>query len=182
MPYVVTLLVLFGVLSVFNLVITAGLVRRLRENGSAGSARSQTGPIVMRAPGERVAPFRAVTLDGAAISEAVLNEGPTLVATFGQGCPECAERLPGFVAYAETFPGGRDRVLAVMVGNRDDVAEELARLEPVARVVLEGREGTVATALGVTGYPAFAILDEHATVRASGLRLESVTRALSARA
>jgi hypothetical protein len=173
-PYVVTFLALLGVLCVFNLVLTVGLVRRVRRDAEP-SPGGQGGPVVMRGPGERIGAFRATTLDNEEVSDGMLAGGSTLVGTFGQGCPECHERLPLFVDYARSFPGGRERVLAVVVGNRDEVADELARLRPVARVVLEGRSGVVASALGVRGYPAFAIVDATSTVRASGIRLEHVT-------
>ncbi|MGW5265023.1 hypothetical protein ACWEQG_28960 [Microbispora sp. NPDC004025] len=46
---------------------------------------------------------------------------------FSVGCGACEERLPEFVRFAETFPGGRERVPALVVGT-DGVAEKLARL------------------------------------------------------
>ncbi|MFE0420956.1 TlpA family protein disulfide reductase [Streptomyces sp. NPDC058953] len=173
MPYVITFLVLVGVLCLFNLVLCIGIIRRLRE-GSDGAGQELV-PQVMRAPGERVTRFSAVTTAGASVSEQMLIGDPTLVAAFAQGCPECEEGLPLFAEYAATFPGAPRRVVAVLVGDPDAMRDKVAMLEPVAHVVLEGKDGPVGSALGVRGYPAFGVLDDHAVVQASGIRIEYVT-------
>ncbi|WP_340383901.1 TlpA disulfide reductase family protein [Streptomyces sp. SS7] len=174
MPYVITFLVLLGVLSLFNLVLSLGLIRRLREDTAKTAARS-AGPPVMHAAGERVGAFRATATDGAMLSDALLRGAPTLVGAFAQGCPECEERLPLFAEYAAGFQGGPGHVVAVLVGDPDALRDKIAMLEPVARVVLEGKDGAVGSALGVRGYPAFGVLDDQAVVQASGVLLEHIT-------
>ncbi|WP_369212777.1 TlpA family protein disulfide reductase [Streptomyces flavofungini] len=173
MPYVVTLLVLLGALCIFNLVLSLGILRRIRE-GAEGASQELT-PQVMRADGEKVTAFRAATTDGAELSESLLAEGPTLVAAFAQGCPECEEGIPLFAEYAASFPGGRSRVIAVLIGDPAALQGKAEVLEPVAQVVVEGKNGPLGSALGVRGYPAFGIIDDRATVKTSGIRLEYLT-------
>jgi len=125
----IALVVLVGTVAVLNLLLTVGVIRRLRQHTE-----------------------KLATLEAA-----------------------CRERLPEFVAKAESFPGGRSQVLAVLAGERDEVEEYRQQLAPVARVVIESlMQGAVATALKVQGYPAFAVLDGTGTVMADGLDLHQL--------
>lgn len=164
-------------LCVSNLLLTLGVIRRLRRYGGplpppSGPPR---GPRPMRPAGERIAAFHARTVRGEPISEEFFAGGTTLVGAFTEGCSACAERLPQFLRFAEVFPGGRERVLALLVGAAEDVAEERRLLEPVATVVVEESHGGPAgQALGVHGYPALAIVDPGGVVRASGTLLQDL--------
>src|SRR3954471_4137874 len=126
MSVVLPLTVLVGLLGALNLFLTVGVIRRLRKhtellgNRPAGTA---AGPKVMLTAGERATPFQAVTVDGEPITEERLSGDPVLVGAFAQGCSSCEERRPDFVSYARSFPGGRDRVFAVLVGEGDEVSE-----------------------------------------------------------
>ncbi|WP_169981780.1 hypothetical protein [Microbispora sp. H10836] len=188
MSNIVVALVCAAVLvCVLNLVFTVGMARRLR---ALGALLSQPGPAsdghsspggfgpVMRESGERLGAFSTTTVDGRPVGEDFFAGGPALVAAFSVGCGACEERLPEFVRFAETFPGGRERVLALVVGT-DGVAEKLARLEPVATVVVEGLHGgPLCASLGVKGYPAVGIVEPGGVVRASGTLMHNVTAAL----
>jgi hypothetical protein len=185
---VVALIGAVGVLCAVNLVFTVGMARRLRAHGESLSRRP--GPVpdgypppggfppVMHGAGERLGAFSATTMDGVPIDEEFLTETMTLVAAFSVGCKACEERLPEFVRFAAAFPGGRERVLALVVGT-DGVAEKLALLEPVATVVVEGTHGgPVCASMGVTAYPALAVVEPGGVVRASGTLLQDVAVAL----
>ncbi len=168
--------VLAGLLSTLNLALTVGVVRRLREQ--AAQPASPPKPIavkVMAQPGDRPQPFTAVTTDGESIDQSLLTEGRTLVGFMANGCSSCEERRPEFIQFARRFAGGRDRVLVTVVTNTEDVSAEVAMLAPVARVVLQDRPGTeVAAAFGVTGYPAFAVLEADGTVLTSGTSVQDL--------
>jgi hypothetical protein len=179
MSFTVALVALVGVLGALNLLLTVGVIRRLREHTALLSNRPRgaaaDGPKVMLAAGEHAAPFHAVTLDGEPVDENSLTGSPTLLGAFAHGCTSCEERRPDFVAYARSFPGGRDRVLAVLVGPPDELTEMRALLEPVARLVVEERPGDpVTSALAVTGYPAFAVFEPDGAVRTSGTVVEDL--------
>jgi thiol-disulfide isomerase/thioredoxin len=160
-------LAVLGPLGLANLVLTVGLLRRLRRQNALmqmsidGVANPE--PIMLVA-GEEVRPFAATTVAGARVGTADLH-GRTLVAFLSPTCPSCIESLPLFTAKAQLVPGGAEQVLAVVVGHDHDTAELRERLEPVA--------------FGVVGFPAFAVLDEH-TVAASHFALERLPETAAA--
>ena len=170
-----------GPLGLANLVLVVGLLRRLRRHDALmqvmidGVANPE--PIMMEA-GEEIRTFSAATATGSPVGSADLR-GRTLVGFLSPTCPACIDSLPLFLARAQTVPGGREQVLAVVVGHDDEIDELRERLEPVARVVVEQPSGPVADAFGVIGFPAFAVLDEH-TVTASHFALERLPRSAAA--
>ncbi|GII04329.1 hypothetical protein [Planobispora takensis] len=185
---VVALIGVLGVLGALNLLFTVAVARRLRAQGellarlpaAAPDGHPPPGgfPPVMRRAGERLGAFSSTTVDGAPIDEGFLAGTATLVAAFSIGCRACEERLPEFVRFAGDFPGGRQRVLALVVGT-DGVADKLALLDPVATTVVEGAHGgPVCASLGVTAYPALGIIEPGGVVRASGSLLQDVAVAL----
>ena len=172
MPYLVAAAVLVGLLAVLNLVLTFGVIRRLREHTSLLSARPQQ-PDLMLPAGEQAGEFAATTTDGDPVSRDLLA-GRTLVAHLSTTCRPCQEQLPEFLAVAGGFPGGRRQVLAVISssGEEDETASEYAeRLAPVARVVVERGRGPVAAAFGVRGFPSFAVVEDRGRVVASNVDL-----------
>ncbi|MFE6306543.1 TlpA disulfide reductase family protein [Nocardiopsis sp. NPDC057823] len=161
--------VLAVALCLLDLLLTVGVIRRLKEHTELIRNLSTAGmpDRTVLAPGERSAPFTATAEDGGTVGTDSLAD-PTLVAVFSPGCGACAEQLPLFVDRAAAFPGGRGDVLAVLAGSPGEVEEEARRLAPVARVVVEGAAGPVAEALGVRAFPAFLRLDSTGRVLASG--------------
>lgn len=170
MPFLLAVVLIVGALCVLDLVLTIGVIRRLREHSDLISRPAGDGAEVMRPAGARADAFETATTDGEPVSRNTLV-GSTLVGVFSPGCGACAERLPEFVDRAGEFPGGRDRVLAVVVTD-ENPTEEFTALHPVARVVLETRNGPVSKALGVRGFPAFAVLDDAGLVLSSGTELD----------
>jgi Redoxin len=163
--------IVVGLIAVLDLLLTFGVVRRLREHTEliGGGAGAPAGAPTMLEIGGSIAPFDATTVDGEAISRDRLS-GTTLIGVFGAGCPACEEKLPRFVEFAGSFAGGRSQVLAV-VAARDSTAAApyVDALTGVATVVRDAQGGPLLTALGVSGYPAFAIADSAGVVRSSSL-------------
>ena len=173
MPFLIAFVVVVGVLCAVDLVLSVGIIRRLREHSEALSALRR-GPAVMAPAGSAVGPFTAVTTDGETVSDDTLSETTTLVGVFSPGCPACAERMPSFVEAAKNRAGGRSSVLAVLAGREEDVAAERAALEPIARVVIEQSGTGVTRALSVSGFPAFALVDASRTILASGTSMDGL--------
>lgn len=173
MPFLIAFVAVVGVLCAVDLVLSVGIIRRLREHSEALAALRR-GPGVMAPAGSAVGPFTAVTTDGETVSDDTLTGTPTLVGVFSPGCPACAERMPSFVDAAKNRAGGRSSVLAVLAGREEDVAAERAALEPVARVVIDGSGGGLTRALSVSGFPAFALVDASRTILASGTSMEGL--------
>lgn len=174
------------VLTVVNLVILLGVVRRLNQLG----AQPRSGPPVAAAPSgsPAVAPgrtvgdfvatatgggdFVATATGGEPISAGALN-GRTLVALFTVHCRLCEALKPRFRAYARAFDGGRAQVLAVIVAPRREHPELGPDLADVAQVVIEPIGGPVSTAFGVDAYPEFLLLNDR-VVLAVGAKLEAL--------
>ncbi|GLX06962.1 redoxin domain-containing protein [Microbispora sp. NBRC 16548] len=170
-----------GLVGVLNLLLTAGVIRRLRAYDILPAARSDPGrwrvvhkpSRTMRAAGERVGAFHGHTVRGEPIGEEFFARSTTLVGAFTAGCQACEERLPEFAEFAAAFPGGGTQVLALLVGDARDLADKVRQLEPVATVVVEpDRGGPVGEALGVRAYPALALVDPGGVVSASGAGME----------
>jgi thiol-disulfide isomerase/thioredoxin len=164
-------IVIVGAVAVLNLVLTFGVIRRLREHTDllGNGADASRGAPTMACVGETIAPFTAMAVDGCPVTLDWF-EGPTLVGVFAPGCEACEATLPVFAEHARSFPGGRQNVLALVVAS--DETDATRYTDPLAEVVVVVRDdhhGPLSTALRVTGYPAFALVDPRGTVTASAL-------------
>jgi thiol-disulfide isomerase/thioredoxin len=168
MPYLIAAVVIVGMLCVLNLLLTYGVVRRLREHGELLAQGPPAVPNPMIDAGSVVGAFIAITVDGDELIADDLAPG-TLVGFFSLGCSGCLLELPRFVDAAAAHPGGPDRVLAVVIGAEEDAAEQVAVLSSRARVVVAPPEAEIEEAFGVKGFPAFALLGEGRVVTASGM-------------
>ncbi|MER5701588.1 hypothetical protein ABT023_06470 [Micromonospora sp. NPDC002296] len=152
MPLLVTAVVVVGLLGALNLILTLGVVKRLREHNtllSSGAGVAGSGGLEV---GEEVGVFTAVDVTGRPLDRRALAED-TFVAFVSPSCASCAEKLPELVAHATAAPGGRDRVLAVVVGDRVEAEAFVAELAPVSRVVVEAPGGELSRAFRATNYP-----------------------------
>ncbi|WP_153532769.1 TlpA family protein disulfide reductase [Actinomadura macrotermitis] len=165
MPYLVAGVVFVGALSAFNLLLTLAVVRRLREHAALLEGERAAPPFTP--PGTPLPEFTAAALDGTALNRGFFT-GPTVVGLFSTTCASCREHLPEFT---ERVGGlGAGRVLAVVVGDRNDAEPFTTALAPVATVAVEPQDGPVATAFGRPAFPGFYVVDENAVVTASLIR------------
>ncbi|WP_128763542.1 peroxiredoxin [Micromonospora sp. MW-13] len=168
---------LLGVVCLSNLVLTVGVIRRLREH----DARLPTGqPEVAVRPrpmAAEMAPFTAVTTTGEHLSSSLLPT-PTVVAFFSPGCRPCEVAAPRFLRYAADLPGGREQVLVIVSGGADAPAYA-EQFRPVARVVVEEPTGPVQTAFGVEGSPAFGVVDQGGVIGTATRRVADLPTAVS---
>ncbi|NUW42147.1 TlpA family protein disulfide reductase [Nonomuraea rhodomycinica] len=170
MPFLAAAVVIIGLLSVVNLLLTVALIRRTRQTSE--SAAPASGPPIALRPGSPVGAFAAVTLGGEAVSHDAISG---LVGFFSAGCAPCHTLLPRFVERARAL--GRDNVLAVIAG---DDPEAVHALQPVARVIVEDYDGPVAGAFQNTWTPALYLLGPDRRVVAAGGRVEDLPIASSA--
>jgi hypothetical protein len=162
-----TAVVLIGLIALLNLVLTFGVIRRLRDQPPADQHQHSGGlrpasdvrPTTLQ-PGELVPGIDAMTIDGTAVQ--LPFEGRSLIGFFSPSCSTCREQLIPFVVTAERQPDGV-RVLAVVAGADDDSAtayvDELLAGRSEVLVVREDEDGPVQKAFGIKGFPAFAIVD-----------------------
>lgn len=168
--------VTLATLSFVNLVLLLGIVRRLNRLTGAGSTADQP-DLSLPESGRRIGRFIAATTMGERISTKDLS-GPLLVGFFTTACPPCERFQPGFRAFADTFPGRRDQVLAVIVGGSGDPALLARQLGDVARVIVEPQGGPVSTAFGVDAFPAACVLHGDVVIAAE-FDIESLATARS---
>lgn len=166
MSILVVAVVIVGVLCLTDLLLTFGIIRRLREHTAllsehAGADR----PVIGLDAGEVPAAFAVLSTD-----EQLLT-GPAglhLVAFFSSSCSICPKRVPTFADYVRANHIRRDAVLAVVLGAADEPAPYLDLLSTVGQLRLEPEDGELAKTFKVSGYPAFCLLDADGAVLASG--------------
>jgi thiol-disulfide isomerase/thioredoxin len=150
MPILIAAVVLVGLFCALDLILTLGIIKRLREHTELLSGRN--GPKPSIGLGEEVGEFTASTIDGESLTRDDLV-GETLVGIFSPTCKPCREKLPKFVEFAQAIPGGRERVVAAVVGDAELAAELVAQLRPVARVIQEDNDGTFSAAFQLRAFP-----------------------------
>ena len=173
MVYLVAAVVLVGALGLTNLVLTLGVIRRLREHTELLANRVPPGPSI-RPAGETADDFTTTTVDGRTFRRGDFADG-TLMGFFSPGCSACAKQLAQFLELAASWPGGPERTVAVVMGAAESsraLCEELGQV--VGTVVREGEEPLVSLAFGVTAFPAYAVVDAGGVVAAGALNMEAL--------
>ncbi|MHA3703104.1 TlpA disulfide reductase family protein [Jatrophihabitans sp. YIM 134969] len=185
MAVLVAVVVVLAVALCINLVLTFGVVRRLQDHETrlargvvAAATPWAPEPAMSIADGGTVHPFMALSSEDEPVTREGLS-GPTLVAFLSTHCSSCRDALPGVVDAARSWPGGRERVLGVVVGEPeggdDDVYEQFrSELAPVAKVVRDVDGGQVPVSFGVQGFPVVAVVDVGGRVVASGYDLSDL--------
>ncbi|KWT58917.1 hypothetical protein ADL21_25930 [Streptomyces albus subsp. albus] len=146
-------LALVAMIGVLDLVLTLGVIGRLRQHTELLSLGGESGPLPALPVGGEVGAFTARTVDGEPLSREALA-GDTVVAFFSPTCKPCRENLPAFIRFARAAQDGATRTLAVVVGDAERTASFVAELGPVTRVAVEDRGGPLCSAFGVSAYPA----------------------------
>lgn len=181
MRYLVVGMICVALLCVFDLLLTFGVIRRLREHTAllTKQATATTAPLsVMLQPHDRVAPFEVIADDGGTLSRESLA-GNSLVGFFSHDCDACVERMPTFISLAGSAAWRREQVVAVMIGDGAGADRARARLAQVARVVDQKHSTVMTRAFGVVAFPAFCVIDESGTVLTSGFATEDLHAAHS---
>jgi hypothetical protein len=144
--YLYALVTVFGALTLLNLLLTFGIIRRLRRPTTTGTV---------------IGDFTAPDVDGRPVSPVELA-GRTLVGFFSPGCDACRESLADFAAAARS-----QRALAVVMSDAASASEYLPSLTPVSRVVLQEPGGPLIRAFPVTSFPSFFVVESGRVVAGS---------------
>ncbi|MCX5554013.1 hypothetical protein [Streptomyces sp. NBC_00051] len=140
---------LVAVLCLLDLLLTVGVIKRLREHTEIiAPIRQQSG---IRT-GDEVGEFSVVSVDGEPLGRDFLADD-SVVAFFAPDCQPCKAVLPDFIRLAETDGNCRDHRIAVVIGDTSASRELVEMLRPVAQVVVEEPLGTVSTAFRTSGTP-----------------------------
>ncbi|MFI6318392.1 TlpA family protein disulfide reductase [Nonomuraea sp. NPDC050556] len=158
MAFLVAAVVLVGLVCLVDLLLTFGVIRRLREHTTTlekllrTAATADPLAFALPQPGAVLTKAALTTTDG----EPVAFTRETGVAFFTSDCTECLIQLPDFVAWAGGQP--REQVLAVLAGGGPHTDELVAGLSGVARIVVEKDVGTLSATFGVSAFPSYCVV------------------------
>jgi hypothetical protein len=176
-PIVVAVLVLLTLLVVLDLLLTYGVIRKLREHTERLDLVSRPEP---QMAGQPTPAFSATTTAGATVS-ARLFDGGGLAVFLAPDCPGCRSQLPDVRQKLAAAVAAAVPVLLVVTRlhpERDlgeeaaEIDELLAELDGRVAVVREPLDGAVQSAFKVASYPGFfrtgadgriAVATNHAT-------------------
>jgi hypothetical protein len=165
MPILIAAVAVVGGLCLLDLLLTFGVIRRLREHTDLLSGtRNTRPPVTGLTAGQSPGAFSAVTTTGELVSGAA---GFRVFAVFSSSCSACPEQVPPFMAYLSSNHIGRESVLAVVQDDDDAPPPYLDELTGVAQVCVEPTDGELTKAFDVRGTPAFYLLDMDGAVLAS---------------
>ncbi|MEV6393531.1 TlpA disulfide reductase family protein [Streptomyces sp. NPDC051907] len=182
MAYLTAVVTLFGLLSIVNLMLTLGVVRRLRtqRHGSSPAAKGDPFQGSGLSVGETVGRFSVSDTEGRPLTRDSLHEG-MLVAFLSPGCLPCEELLPSVVELSRV--AGPGQVLVAVVLDEDGEARPdafVAALSPVATVAVTRLEGELTRAFAIEGMPTGVRMGPEGRIAASGralLRVSHPTKA-----
>lgn len=180
MTYLVLAVALTGALCLVNLLLTFGVIRRLRQQADshshdhAGSSGDDSAAYQL-ARGTPAPDFTATATTGATVSLADLTGSRSLIAFLASECEPCQRALPELVDLARSVPGGSAQVLAVVVGNNASVDAFVDALEGVAQVVVEPGIGGISTAFDIQAFPTYYMVDERGVIQSGSAMLRRLT-------
>jgi hypothetical protein len=204
MPFLTAAVVLVGALCLVDLLLSLGVVRRLREEAKLVAGLAARVDLVERAPvamtprpSDRTAPHAVppASTDRPAGSLAPVGRlidpfstrtvdgepvsrdtlpPKTTVIFLAADCSSCRARVPDVVRWARAQP--RQRILVLVDALVADPGAMVAALREVARVVVEADGPAVTDAFGVGAFPSYCVVDGGEVVSAaSGVPTQSVS-------
>lgn len=143
-------------ITLFNLILLYGVIRRLREHSEKLASVGQSGVSpgkLIKASGESVGNFTAMSVDGTKFDNASLESQAT-VGFFLSDCAPCKELMPSFIERASSAKSGPQNFYAVLVGDSWESETFYSALRDSATITLASYEDSVVKAFGVEGFPA----------------------------
>jgi thiol-disulfide isomerase/thioredoxin len=175
MRYLTVAVIIIGLVSAVNLLLTMAVVRRLRHHEQRLASMPTRPPFVQL--GTVLPEFAAESSTGSSVGRDFFT-GLTFVGAFSTGCPACRDQLPAFAALAqERFQG---RALAIVAGDPKKSGDFAAALGSAATLIAEPANGPLSRAFQVKSVPTFFIVNEHATITAVSGTLAGLEASVSA--
>ncbi|MFG1711058.1 TlpA family protein disulfide reductase [Nonomuraea sp. M3C6] len=156
MTYLIGAVIIVGLLCLLDLLLTVGIMRRLRAHSRQLSKRSEVGrpDHSMISVGSEVGAFNAQAIDDILVSDTTMGDD-ALIAFLTPTCAPCVESVPKFVELAKEWYAGHRNVLSVVVGAREDATEMVSALGSVGSVTVEDHTGPLTSAFSVKLFPSF---------------------------
>lgn len=167
-----TVLVL-AILTLFNLLLTVGVVRRLRKHSELLSALDGGVPVgvgpVKPAVGEVLPDFAVTTVQNAIVTRQNMTKGTAVLGFFTTDCAPCLTLFPDFLKHLSERR--YDNALIVLNASADGRAQDMARQAgSLAHVAVVADIDDVAGDLGVDRFPT-VISTTGGVVRSNGASL-----------
>ncbi|WP_146607598.1 TlpA family protein disulfide reductase [Spongiactinospora gelatinilytica] len=155
MPYLVAGLLIVGALCLFDLILTVGVIKRLREHTERLALLSSERTLLQASigVGEQVDEFAASTTNGTWLNSETIS-GEMIVAFFSSDCVPCKEKLPKFAEYVAGHPGSPQNVLSVVAGEPSVASVMAGQLSPLSHVVVEDIGGSLSSVFKIKAFPA----------------------------
>ena len=160
MPYLIAAVILIGLACAANLLLTFGVIRRLKAGAGTPSADHGLPPTLP--VGSPLPTFAADTIDGARVDNTTMAGSRQLIGFFSTSCASCKDRAPEFLAYAAAEGFDSRRTLAIVQGPAAHTAEFVrAHLDAASSlsIAVEPEDGPLARSLGVVAFPQFYLVD-----------------------
>lgn len=144
-----------------NLLLTFGLIRRLRLDGSDTASAARYAQV-----GARLPSFSVTTLGGSTLTDTDI-EGDFALAFLSTGCAPCTDLVRRL--RDKPYLLGTDHLIIVVADDHPLAAQQLASSlpDPGRIAVLEPGHPLLSIGDGVTAYPTLLQLHDRAVVRAS---------------
>lgn len=170
----VATVVLLGVLVVANLLLTWGMLRRLRTLQEQVAAGHGPPPENGLHPGDRAPDFSALTPAGDTVSRDEVVRGETVLVFLSPHCEACETHLPSVRLLGRGADGGPAAV-AVIDGTREESGHLLEELQGHVPVLLAPRGTTdLLERYQVVTYPSSYVVGADGRITGSHLDLDEL--------
>jgi len=161
--------VLIAVLTLFNLFVLLGVIRRLR---TMTAAENEPLPGTLPEVGRRVGPFALTSVDGGTVTEADLADGQSVVLLLSSTCLPCQGTAVQLAKNPAELP---QRTYVFLRGDDNDAERDnmLETLAGVGTIATFDDVGGIGVAFGANGYPT-ALLVEDGVVAAASFKYAEV--------
>ncbi|MFC0006837.1 TlpA family protein disulfide reductase [Micromonospora siamensis] len=180
MPILWAALAVVGAICLVDLLLTVGVIRRLREHTELISQLNRQPSVqgeITKPAGSEVDTFQVTTIDDRPLTRDDLRQG-MLVAFLSPRCPACEEQRPAFREYLSRHPGGRGEAVTVLLGTPADVAELVDELKDLTQLVIEpNTDGPLSAAFALSGYPAFCLMGQDGVIAVTGFQVDVLPEA-----
>lgn len=175
MAYIGAALALVTGLTLLNMLLCLGVVRRLREQDER-LAQLESGNDHVR-PGTLIPAFTILTTDGERLTERWFHDRVSLVAFMSYGCGACKEELTALAKLLAEPDSDKLNVLVAFAWVGGAQREELpARLLERVTLVEDSPNGALMAAFNVNAYPTFYVVEEDGKIAFSTTSVVDLTR------
>lgn len=172
-------LAVVAIATALNLLLSVGLIHRLREVHRAMMEWSERVSInSLRSglrQGEPLPEFSATTSSGSPLTREIMMGDSWLLGFFAGSCGSCRVELPRLTDIVREADS-RFKSLVVIDGSAHQSADLLEMATPVGATVLEEDNGTLSNLFGVRFFPTFFLTDREGRIAFGSNSVDDVSR------